>query len=218
MSFKENLKKLWNFIWHEDSILSWTINIIIAFLLIKFVIYPGIGLILGTNLPVVAVISESMEHNSPLDQWWNSPALCGDGNMFYSNYTTCTQADWYKAKGISYEQFRNFPMSNGFNKGDIIILKGTSYENLQLGEIIVYQSKLAYPIIHRVVEKNDVIQTKGDHNQRQIVDTQLNEKYISRDELIGKAWIKIPFIGYLKIWFVDILNCAFSGFHQCIIE
>ena len=40
-------------------------NVVLAFVLIKFIIYPGAGLIMGTRLPVVAVVSESMEHQGP---------------------------------------------------------------------------------------------------------------------------------------------------------
>lgn len=204
MNWKDNWKRTWHFLWKEDSILSWIVNIILAFVLIKFLIYPGIGLLLGTNLPIVAVISESMEHNGNFDQWWNGAVICQE-ELF--NKTKCTQADWYSTRDISKEEFLNYPMHNGFNKGDIIILKGVDFENLEKGEIIVFQSKLSYPIIHRVVEKNDVIQTKGDHNQAQIISNKLNEKYITRDQLIGKAWIKIPFLGYIKIWFVDLIKC-----------
>lgn len=205
---KIGLKKFWNFIWNEDSVWSWIVNIILAFIIIKFILYPGIGLILGTNLPIVAVISESMEHNGNFDKWWGSPASCANGTTIY----TCTQADWYASRHITKEDFESYPMHNGFNKGDIILLKGVTFEGLNVGEILVYQSKLSYPVIHRVVEKDDFIATKGDHNQRQIIDPSLNEQYIGKDQIIGKAWIKIPYLGYVKIWFADLLQCVtFNG-------
>ncbi len=206
------LKKFWKFLWYEDSLLSWTVNIILAFIIIKFLIYPGIGLILGTNLPVVAVISESMEHEGNFDEWWASPAKCGDGGIFMNEFKDCTQEEWYSEKGISKEEFLTYQMKNGFHKGDIIILKGVNYENIKLGDVIVFQAKMNYPIIHRVVEKNDVLQTKGDHNTRQLKTAQVNEKSITKEQVIGKAWFKIPWIGYIKIWFVDFLQCiTFNG-------
>ena len=33
---KSFLEKTWHFLWYEDSILSWIVNIILAFLIIKF--------------------------------------------------------------------------------------------------------------------------------------------------------------------------------------
>jgi len=207
-TIKSYLKSFWNFIWHEDSVWSWIVNIFLAFIIIKFLLYPGIGLALGTNLPVVEVISESMEHNGGFEQWWSSPALCGDEILPKG----CTQGEWYISHGISKEQFQNFTMRNGFNKGDIMLLKGVTYDKLKIGDVLVYQSKLAYPIIHRVVEKNDFMATKGDHNQRQITDSTLNEKYVTKDQIIGIAWFKIPYLGYVKILFVELVQCiTFNG-------
>ena len=69
---KKLLKKTWHFIWEEDSIWSWIVNVILAFILIKFIVYPGLGLLLSTSHPVVAVVSESMEHNEmKFDDWWD---------------------------------------------------------------------------------------------------------------------------------------------------
>jgi signal peptidase I len=219
---KNGAKKFWHFLWHEDSILSWIVNIVLAFIIIKFLIYPGIGLVLGTDLPVVAVISESMEHNSAFDSWWNKSAVCESAIGIYVNYSSCTQADWYSMKGITKEQFLKFSFHNGFNKGDIIILKGVSFDRVNVGDVIVFQSKLDYPIIHRVVYKDDVIQTKGDHNAKQLTprdtDGKLDERSITKDQLIGKAWLKIPWLGYVKIWFVDAAQCVFSGFKMCRFE
>lgn len=206
MNWKEFSKKTWHFLWKEDSLLSWTVNIVLAFILIKFLIYPGLGLVLGTNLPVVAVISSSMEHDGSFDTWWQQPAVC-------ANNVRCTQQEWYAMHGITREDFEQYRFKNGFDKGDIMILKGADPERLQVGEVIVFQSSLKeYPIIHRVVEKNDVIQTKGDNNPTQIVNPKLNEKYITNDQLVGKAWIRVPWIGYIKIWFVDGLRCVASVF------
>ena len=68
------LKKAWHFIWEDDSVLSWLVNIILAFVLIKFIVYPGLGFILQTTHPVVAVVSESMEHG--MNRNLNSYMLC----------------------------------------------------------------------------------------------------------------------------------------------
>ena len=88
MEFKKLLKKTWYFIWEDDSIWSWIVNIILAFVLIKFIVYPGLGFILSTSHPVVAVVSESMEHNMEFDEWWEK------------------NKDWYIENGINKEYFR----------------------------------------------------------------------------------------------------------------
>lgn len=190
---KDALKKFWHFIWHDDSLLSWIINVIVAFILIKFIIYPGLGLALGTNFPVVAVVSNSMEHNGDFFNWWNG------------------QEDLYLKENITDIDFRQFPFVNGFNKGDIMLLFGTDPYKIKVGDVIVYHGGKSYPIIHRVINIRDTggelyFGTKGDYNRHQIRDLNLDEKNVSSKKYIGRAVLRIPFLGYIKIWFVDIIN------------
>jgi len=192
---KSYLKKFWNFIWYDDSALSWIVNIILAFVLIKFVIDPGLGFILGTDYPVVAVVSESMEHNENFNSWWSN------------------SKKWYEQNGITEEQFSLFNFKNGFNKGDIMVLMGEKPADIQIGEIIVFSSPAKPdPIIHRVVKKTKkdeyyIFTTKGDNhitNPSPIKDriSGLDETEIKESQILGTAGFRIPFIGYIKIGFV----------------
>lgn len=199
-----NWKKIWNFIWHEDSIASWAVNIIIAFILIKFIFYPVLGFILGTSHPIVAVVSGSMEHSFSKETAVDGVKyeLCGKITgakpepSFSAFWETCGQ--WYENNGITKEQFSNFKMKNGFNKGDLIIL--SSKENAKQGDIIVFWSNRQYPIIHRIIESaNETFRTKGDHN---VADDGLTKKELA----VGKAFIKIPYAGWIKIWFVELIE------------
>ncbi|MBI4439292.1 signal peptidase I [Candidatus Woesearchaeota archaeon] len=191
MDIKKALKKVWYFIWEDNSILSWAVNIALAFLLIKFIVYPGLGFILGTTHPIVAVVTGSMEHDQPFDKWW-------EANKAY-----------YENTGITKKTFEDFPMKNGFNKGDIIMLR--SAKNTKVGEIIVFKSKRPDPIIHRVIGiKNNgsgkAYMTKGDHNRAPISDDSLDEQNIPETAVIGKSLLRIPLLGYIKIWFVELLR------------
>lgn len=210
--------KVWYFIWHDDSLASWLVNIILAFILIKFVIYPGLGAILGTDLPVVAVVSESMDHGYVKDGCNQRYVLCGDVITHkadkQSYWDTC--GEWYEERGLTQEAFDTFKLSNGFSKGDIIVLKGKKPENIQVGDIIVFRSTKPYPIIHRVTAKQQtanglVFQTKGDHNEKQITETGLNEQHVPEDIIIGTAAARIPMLGWVKIALVDLLN----GTNRC---
>lgn len=190
------LKKTWHFIWEDNSIWSWIVNIILAYIVIKFILFPVLSLILGSTYPVVAVVSGSMEHDGNFDQWWHSNAAC-DGDV-------CTQATFYATHfNITEDAFKTFIFMDGFNKGDVMVL--TSPKNIKVGDTIVYFSKDGRPIIHRVV-KLSPLQTKGDHNAGQIVTPPLNELAVSQYQLIGKASLRIPLIGYVKIAFVQILS------------
>lgn len=217
MGFKKDLKKTWNFIWNDDSLLSWLVNIVLAFVLIKFIIYPGIGFLLGTNFPIVAVVSGSMEHKTvhPCAEYDHIRDRCLDRDE--SKYWICDKeyeenknvdfdfywkacGDWYENQDISKEEFADYRFSNGFNTGDIIILKGTPPEKIERGDVVVFYASKSYPIIHRVVEKryedNSLyFTTKGDHNEKPGSD----DKDIKEDKIIGEAVFRVPFVGWIKI-------------------
>lgn len=182
MQFKEILKKTWHFIWHEDSLLSWIVNIILAFIIVKFLIYPGLGLLFGTGYPVVAVVSGSMEHDGSFDDWWNS------------------QKDFYENYNISKDEFNEFKFKNGFSMGDIMIL--VKADDIKVGDVIVFRGSVKDPIIHRVVKVSEVIQTKGDHNPT----SRNDEMNIAKQNIYGRAVFRIPYLGWIKLLFVRLIN------------
>lgn len=198
MTLTDTARKIWHFIWDEDSIWSWLANIVLAFLLIKFVVYPGLGYILGTQYPIVAVVSGSMEHKGPFETWWNN-ACCTNQQCTTKNQ----HEEIYKEHQITKEKFTTFPHTSGFNKGDIMILTGT--DNLKIGDIVVFIAEGRNdPIIHRLVKKTDKSYTTlGDNNCGSIAEF---EKNIPKEKIIGKAYLKIPLLGWVKIFFVDLLQ------------
>ncbi len=190
---KELLKRVWRFIWHDDSIWSWIVNIILAFVLIRFIVFPGLGLALDTTHPVVAVISESMEHDGGFDTWW------------------ADQHQWYGKQGITKEEFSQFPFADGFNKGDIMFLAGKAPEKLRIGDVLVFQTGQPQPIIHRIVRKWQEggkwhFQTKGDHNKDSIKNGPASEMRITEEQVVGRAVFRVPYLGWLKIAFVNALK------------
>ncbi len=181
MKLKAYLKAVWYFLWHDDSLLSWIVNLILAFVIVKFIIYPGLGLILGTSYPVVAVVSGSMEHNGiDFDAWW-------DQNKGY-----------YETRGMNKEQFESYIFKNGFNKGDVMVI--SEPKDINKGDVIVYSSSLyPYPIIHRVVGISEAgYEVKGDNNV--IADPNL----VTSEAMIGKAILRLPWLGWVKIVFAQI--------------
>ena len=192
MEIKKTLEKSWNFIWHSDSLASWIVSFIIAFILVKYVIYFGLGLLLGTGYPIVAVVSGSMEHGGmDFDNWWEE------------------NKEWYEARDISQGEFSKFPFVNGFNKGDIMILVGKEAKDINSGDILVFEANSKHPVIHRVVEKwsdggTYYFQTKGDNNPMSY--PQLQETEIPEGKIIGKAVFKIPLLGWVKIIFTELIQ------------
>lgn len=202
-NFINILKKTWWFIWEDDSLLSWLVNIVLAIVLIKFVIYPGLGLLLGTGFPIVAVVSDSMEHDNLLkqhtgfDDWWK------------------LHADFYDTKNITFQEFKQFHFKNGFNKGDLMVLIGNNPQKTKIGDIIVFRGWRSDPIIHRVVEIREVngkkiFATKGDNNQNQISPSSgclvCDETNIPEQDVFGKGVIRVPYLGWVKIGAVNLFT------------
>ena len=185
MKITDSVKKIYHFIFHDDSLLSWIVNIILAFLLVKFVVYPGLALLLGSSLPLVAVISGSMEHEGlAFGMWWEQNGA------------------WYEEKGISKEMFVNYHFMNGFDTGDVIVLVGA--DDVSVGDVLVYSSSTRfYPIIHRVIYINEEEQSyiiKGDNND------DADPFAVQEEQVLGKALYRIPKIGWVKIWFTQLLG------------
>lgn len=201
-------KKIWNFIWHDNSIWSWIVNIILALIIVKFLIYPGLGFAFQTSHPVVAVVSKSMEHEGGFNTWWESKTAECQNSL-------CSQELFYLQLNISRDQFIKFPLKNGFLMGDIMVLKGTNPKDLNIGDVIVFRSKKPDPIIHRIIEikrdnENYIFRTKGDRNKNSISladDPDVNEFEVTEDQVIGRAILRIPFLGWVKILFTQ----AFVG-------
>ena len=207
MTCQKVLRKSWKFFWEDDSLASWLANIVVAFVIIRFVVYPLLGIVLGTGYPIVAVVSESMEHGLYNDK------LCQDyqtnfKESFDNYWDVCGQ--WYESNGITKEEFKKFPFRNGFDKGDVIVLWRANDQNLEVGDVLIFQGTKPQPIIHRIVkvwEENgeSFYQTKGDHNEKSI-SGDFGETKISEERILGQGLFRIPYLGWLKIIFVELLR------------
>ena len=194
-------KGVWYFIWEDNSLLSWVVNVILAFVIIKFLLYPGLGFIFATTHPIVAVVSGSMEHQGSFDSWWGSTALCSG--------KSCSQEEYYSLYGITKKEFSKFYFKNGFNKGDLMVLVGKEPKEINLGDVIVFKGNRKDPIIHRVIKKwnqenYSYFQTKGDNNHASY--PEIMETNIPEEKVIGTAVARIPFLGWIKILFVNMIN------------
>lgn len=208
------LKRFWNFLWNDDSFLSWVTLAVIVFVGFKFVFYPLMGLIIGTNLPIVAVISESMEHRVNVDE--NGVMyMCGisfnrNGRSVSFDRWWAICGGWYEENtNISKEDFSEFRFRDGFNKGDIILATGRRAENIVVGDVIIFATSQPVPIIHRVVDIFEVdgviyFSAKGDNNQD--INFAIGEDRIHQDNVLGVAVGRIPRIGYFRVWLGELVG------------
>jgi signal peptidase I len=192
MKFKETWKKFWFLLWKDNSLKGWIFSVVFLFVFIKLVFFPLLSLATGTSLPLAIVESCSMYH---------SGNLLSDYSLWYNNNSLK-----YGLRGINKTEFSEFPMHNGFNKGDILLITHADSKKLEIGDIIVFNAGQKNPIIHRIVsltEKSDgsrVFSTMGDNNSGQLS----IEKGITEEQIIGKAQIRMaPYLGWVKLVFFD---------------
>jgi len=189
LRFRKLFWRTWNFLVHEDSLASFIADAILIILIGKFLLFPGIGLILDSDFPVVAVVSSSMDHQAKeigggFEGWWSQ------NSASYAEYN------------ITGNQFEQFYLPNGFEKGDVLVIHGLSPGELEVGDIIVYSTSYrSDPIIHRVVT-TDPISTKGDANAGQIS----FEQNIAENHIHGKAIFIIPYIGWVKVGAMELFS------------
>jgi len=192
-TLKKFWERFWFILWKDQSAKGWILSLIIIFVFIKFIFFPGLSLITGTTLPLAIVESCSMYHAdnmlSSLDNWWPN------------------QEKKYSDFQIVKEEFNKFRLKRGFTKGDILFIKGIKPEKVKIGDTIIFNAGRQNPIIHRVVNINLDEQTNkrtfstiGDNNPGQL-DV---EKQISEDQIIGKAVFRlVPYAGWVKLIFYE---------------
>jgi len=166
---------------------------------IAIILAPILGwlltMFLGNATPLVAVMSTSMVHD------WTTPRV----------YT-----EWMVTNGINSEAMDSFPFKNGFDKGDVlVILAAKKPSDINVGNVIVFNADRKYPIIHRVIaiqatRSNSTTMsyfymTKGDHNP-------IPDPWITPyNRVEGRAVFRIPYIGYIKVIPIEILDSLTGG-------
>jgi|GEM_PF-288824 hypothetical protein len=149
--------------------------------LLAYLVYNLIGFALSTNLPIVVVVSSSMQHDNP-------------EKTFYG---------WLENNlGYNRTFIDSWSFNNGFSVGDMPIIMGS--KNYNIGDVIVYDANQPAPIIHRIIKINPdgTYQTKGDNNLGQLE----FEKNISKEQIKGKVIFIIPKLGYIKIGLMKLLG------------
>lgn len=184
---KKFFDRVWFLLFKDDSFKGWALSIIVLFIFIKFIFFPGLSLVTGTALPLAIVESCSMYHEgdifSDTDTWWDY------------------QKNKYKEFDITKNNFSDFIFEKGFNKGDILFIMGVEPKDVKIGDVIIFAANRQNPIIHRVIDIKEkdgelYFSTIGDNNPRQIT----FEKEIHQDRLMGRAVIKIaPYFGWVKL-------------------
>lgn len=144
--------------------------------IIAFLVNQTLGFALTTDLPVVAVVTSSMQHDDS---------------------TEINHYQWLEKKfGYNRSYIDSWSIANGFSVGDMPIVQGSSDYNI--GDVIVYSVPgQGVPVIHRIVKINPdgTFQTKGDHNPQQLP----FEFNVKKEQIHGKVIVVVPKLGYFKV-------------------
>jgi len=150
---------------------------------IAFLLYQGLAFALATDMPVVAVVSESMEH---------------DDSIEIDHY------QWLKTNmGYSRDFVDSWPIAGGFLRGDMPIVQSQS--EYAVGDVIVYSiPNQNTPIIHRIIKVNNdgSYVTKGDNNPNLLP----FESSVKESQIHGRVIFIIPKLGYFKVILSDIFG------------
>jgi hypothetical protein len=169
-------KRAWNFVWHGKSIWSYIAFVVLAYIFLKYLLYPGFLFIVGWR-DIVAVLSSSMYHGPNIDR------------TFYS---------WLDAH--NYTGYESWPFMSGLNIGDVVIVTTVLPEDIHVGDVIVFISNTGEPIIHRVIEVlneggNFYYTTKGDANPSSMS----FELKIPYNVIVGKGVASAPILGIPRV-------------------
>jgi signal peptidase I len=177
------LRSFWRFFWCEESLLSYLVFIVVFFLLLKFIIYPGLLWLLGFK-DIVAVLSASMVHNSfTQENFWN----------------------WLEKNNFTREEIESWPFLGGLNVGDAVTVVAVSPEEIKVGDVIVFiKPGTKEMIIHRVIARHEggYYTTKGDANPKVL----RFEQRVPYQVIIGKARHRVPLLGYPRVLLARLLG------------
>lgn len=191
---KKIFNKFWFLLWKDDSLKGWLFSVIFIFIFIKFIFFPSLGFVTGTELPLAIVESCSMYHKGD---------LLGNFNSWFERHE-----NKYSDLSINKEDFDSFSFRKGFNKGDILFVIRANPEKIEVGDVIIFNANRQNPIIHRVVkieeQDNDrIFSTLGDNNNGQLS----FEKDIKENQLVGRPVFRLaPLAGWIKLIFFEHLK------------
>jgi hypothetical protein len=186
------------YVWTEfinpgEHVSETSMCLVYAIVLAKGILFV-LNAVLGTGTPIVAVVSNSMKHDST--------------NLEYAARV----------------RERGFPIADGFVGGDVLLVVGTAPERISVGDVVVYyHPQVPMPIVHRVVgiacsvpgegpcRQVRSFTTRGDHNSSPDVWA------VTPAMLEGRAVLRIPKLGLIKAGPVCMLKSSCSLL-DCVLE
>lgn len=200
----------------ENGPIRFVAEVVTAFLS-AWVLYFVIGLLLGTAMPLVVVVSGSME---PVLYRGDVVILAGGNADSIRAQEISVGVPWKNRAFADVGEVRRYIDDNGEVSLLGVRIAGTDYRFDTSGDTVVYFSSFSRdPIIHRAALKvrapdGVFLLTKGDANPTfdqdcgQIVLFRpqlacITAYPVSTEDVAGKLIVRIPLIGYVKLLVLD---------------
>jgi signal peptidase I len=180
---EENFRKTSSSVWKRLTG-GWIGTVFYVFLGIGMALLAKQALVFGlsTDMPVVAVISPSMQHDNAQQTYFG----------------------WLEnTLGYNESYVKSWSMPTGFLVGDMPVVQGA--DEYEVGDIIVYKVEgQSFPTIHRIIKINadSTYQTKGDNNSHQLP----YEFSVEKEQIYGKVVFVVPKLGYVKVFFTNLFG------------
>ena len=136
-------------------------------------------------------------------------------NSMKQSFTKNSLHAFWEKLGYSTEDFSKFTAPNGFQAGDLLIVKKT--DDLKVGDIAVDTSR-SIPLTHRIFFLNDTLaKTAGDADPPKNMTKILKSEMRPREHIYGKVWFVIPKGGIIRALYSCYLsdNCNYG---KCFSE
>jgi hypothetical protein len=202
MEIKKSLKKFWKFL-NEDSWKSTIVFVLLFLLVVMYLVSPLLGILTGFSYSE-SVIKIAPSTTFPFVRVTSSPmnlVIVESCSMHHSmDLENIIENNIYAENNISLEDTKDWGFKKGFTKGDIIF--SIAPRNIEIGDVIIFESnqeEVKYPIIHRIIRKNETIATKGDNNFGLLP----YEKEIQLEQIKAKSVFRIPYVGWIKLILFD---------------
>ena len=92
-------------------------------------------------------------------------------------------------------------MADTLKRGDVVFVKSVTFDELRVGDVVTVESANGnFHFTHRIVEidkADKTVKTRGDANDSE------DPMPTPADDITGKMWYKVPFLGYLSILFLN---------------
>lgn len=143
------------------------------------------------------------------DEWWNEEGSWEEGGVSGGvRHIELRSARYQNSFGITKEKFKSFSMPNGIEKGDILIRTRVSFNELKVGDVIIYKYYTGQLVTGRIVKifSKDGVNYIDELSDTSFETNYLQSKSISEEQIRYEVSARISKIGLPNVWVKELLR------------